>query len=155
LLLSDEGIDYVTHFGRDEMGIYMGSGIRIAKEFEFLVPTKIRLDYEGLKNIYKLTQLGAIHIPDVFPMQVKEEPVEIISDDEAEIEQINNEDEVGVGNEIQANTGVVDNVEEAGGVDHHHFEKNVTIALASVERPQALVCKNLLFINLISSSIIK
>jgi hypothetical protein len=55
LLLSDEGIDYVTHFGRDEMGIYMGSGIRIAKEFGFLVPTKIRLDYEGVKNIYKLT----------------------------------------------------------------------------------------------------
>jgi hypothetical protein len=71
LLLSDEGIYYVNHFGRDEMGIYMVSGIRIAKEFGFLVPTKIRLDYEGVNNIYKLTQLGAIHIPNVFPMQVK------------------------------------------------------------------------------------
>jgi hypothetical protein len=41
LLLSDEGIYYITHFGTDEIGVYMGNGIRIAKEFGFLVPTKL------------------------------------------------------------------------------------------------------------------
>jgi hypothetical protein len=67
----------------------MGNGIRIAKEFGLLVPTKIWLDYERIKNTYKLTQQGAIHIPNVFPVRVKEEPIEIISDDEADIEQTN------------------------------------------------------------------
>lgn len=71
-------------------------------------------------------------------MQVKEEPIEIISGDEADIEQMNDEDEAGSGNEIQANAGVVDNVQETDGVDYHHFEKNVTTALASIERPQVL-----------------
>jgi hypothetical protein len=54
-------------------------------------------------------------------MQVKEEPIEIISDDEANIEQMNNEDEAWTGNELQANAGVVNNVQETDGVDYHHF----------------------------------
>jgi hypothetical protein len=127
LLLNDEGIDYVTHFGRDEIGVYMGSGIRIAKEFGFLLPTKVRLEYEGLENVYTLTQLGTVHIPNVFPVQVKEEPIQIISDDEADV-----------------NAGVAGNVQEPGDVGHYHFEKKVTASLASVERPQVLVCTNLL-----------
>jgi hypothetical protein len=155
LLLSDEGINYVTHFGMDEIGVYMINGIRIAKEFGFLVPTKIRLDYEGIKNIYKLTQLGAIHIPNVFPMPVKEEPIEIISDDEADTEQTNGKDEAGTGNEIQPNAGAVNNLKQTDVVHYHHFEKDVTTALASIERPPALVCKKLFLINLASSTIVK
>jgi hypothetical protein len=100
LLLSDEGINYVTHFGKDDIGVYMGNGIKIAKEFGFLVPTKIRLDYEGIKNMYKLTQLGPIYIPTVFPARVKQEPIEIISDDDTDTEQTNGEDEARTNNQI-------------------------------------------------------
>jgi hypothetical protein len=155
LLLSDEGISYVTHFGMDEIGVYMGNGIKIAKEFGFLVPTKIRLNYERIKNTYKLTQLGAIHIPNVFPMRVKEEPIEIISDDEADTEQTNGNDEAETENEIQPNARAVNNLQRTDAVRYHHFQKNVSAALASIERPQALVCKKLFLINLASSTIMK
>jgi hypothetical protein len=155
LLLYDEGINYVTHFGMDEIGVYMGNGIKIAKEFGFLVPTKIRLDYEGNKNMYKLTQLGPFHIPNVFPVRVKEEPIEIISDDDADTEQTNGKDEAGTENEIQPNVGAVNNLQRTNAVHYHHFQKNVTAALAFIERPQALVCKKLFLINLASSAIVK
>ena len=157
MLIDGEGIDLTTHFGMDEIGVYMGSGIRIAKIFGFLLPTKVRLDYEGGQNLYKLTQLGTVHIPNVFPVQVKEEPIEIISDDDAEVEQVNEVDEEDVGEAIEVDAVVVDNVEATGGVDYHHFEKNVTEALASVEKPQVLVCERLFFIikfHLILSKII-
>jgi hypothetical protein len=107
------------------------------------------------KNIYKLTQLGPIHIPNVFPVRVKEEPIEIISDDDADTEQTNGKDEAGTGNEIQPNAGAVNNLQRTDVVHYHHFDKDVTAALASIERPQALVCKKLFLINLASSTIMK
>jgi hypothetical protein len=155
LLLSDEGINYVTHFGKDDIGVYMGNGIKIAKEFGFLVPTKIRLDYEGIKNMYKLTQLGPIYIPTVFPARVKQEPIEIISDDDTDTEQTNGEDEARTNNQIQPNAGPVNNLQRTNAVHYHHFEKDVTTALASIEKQQALVRQKPFLINLASSTIVK
>jgi len=133
----------------------MGNGIKIAKEFGFLVPTKIRLDYEGIKNMYKLTQLGPIYIPTVFPARVKQEPIEIISDDDTDTEQTNGEDEARTNNQIQPNAGPVNNLQRTNAVHYHHFEKDVTAALASIEKQQALVRQKPFLINLASSTIVK
>jgi hypothetical protein len=137
------------------IGVYMGNGIKIAKEFGFLVPTKIRLDYEGIKNMYKLTQLGPIYIPTVFPARVKQEPIEIISDDDTDTEQTNGEDEARTNNQIQPNAGLVNNLQRTNAVHYHHFEKDVTAALASIEKQQALVRQKPFLINLASSTIVK
>ena len=139
----------------DEIGVYMGNGIKIAKEFGFLVPTKIRLDYEGIKNMYKLTQLGPIYIPTVFPARVKQEPIEIISDDDTDTEQTNDEDEARTNNQIQPNADPVNNLQRTNAVHYHHFEKDVTAALASIEKQQALVRQKPFLINLASSTIVK
>jgi len=141
MLIDGEGIDIVTHFGRDEIGVYMTSGVRIAKAFGFEIPTKVRLDYEGGENFYSLTQLGNIHVPNVFTMHVKEKRIEIISNDEIEVEQVNEVEEEEIGQEIEGEEGVAGNIQEAGGIEFYHFEKNVTKALASVEKPQVLVCE--------------
>jgi len=139
MLIDGEGIDIVTHFGRDEINVYMTSGARVAKEFGFEIPIKVRLDYEGGENFYSLTQLGNIHVPNVFTVHVKEDPIEIIFDDEIEVEQMNEVEEEEVGQEIEVEEGVAENVQEVGSVEFYHFETNVTEVLASIEKPQVLV----------------
>jgi hypothetical protein len=120
----------------------MGPGVRIARAFGIKNPTRVRLDYEGAQNVYKLTRLGDIHVPNVFPTHVKEEPIEIFSDDEMEVEKVNEVEEEDI--EVE---GVTENVQEAAAVDFYHFEKIVTKALASFEKPQVLVCELHFFSN--------
>ena len=131
LLIDGEGLRFETRFGKDDIGVYMGPGVRIARAFGIENPTRVRLDYEGAQNSYKLTRLGDIHIPNVFPARVKEEPIEILSDNEMEVEEVNTVEE-----------GVVENVQEAADVDFYHFEKIVSKSLASLEKPQVLVCEH-------------
>ena len=140
MLINGEGIDIVTTFGRDEMGVYMKDGIKIAKAFGFVNPTKARLDFQTVENFFKLTPIGDLQIPYVFTVHVKEEPIEIVSDDEIEVEDVIDSDEEEVAQQNVAEKGFAGNQQEAGVVEFFHFEKNVTAALASVERPQVLVC---------------
>jgi len=77
MLVNDEGTNIVTHFGRYEIGVYMTPGIRIVKAFDFQHPTKVRLDYMGEENFFRMTHLGIVHIPTVFGVQHVEEVEEL------------------------------------------------------------------------------
>jgi uncharacterized membrane protein YdbT with pleckstrin-like domain len=127
----------------------MTPGVRVAKEFGFEVPTKVRLDYDGAKNLFRLTRLGNIQVPNVLPARVKEEPIEIVSDNEMEEEEEEEEDEDEEEEEEEE-----DEEEEPENVHFYHFEKKVTEALASVTKPQVLVCElhNIFQLHVISLS---
>jgi uncharacterized membrane protein YdbT with pleckstrin-like domain len=131
----------------------MTPGVRVAKEFGFEVPTKVRLDYDGAKNLFRLTRLGNIQVPNVFPARVKEEPIEIVSDNEMEEEEEEEEDEDEDEDEEEEEEEE-DEEEEPENVHFYHFEKKVTEALASVTKPQVLVCElhNIFQLHVISLS---
>ncbi|XP_039690042.1 uncharacterized protein [Medicago truncatula] len=138
MLRNDEEITITTHFGKDDVGVYMTPGVRVAKVFGCEVPTRVRLDYDGAKNFFRLTPLGNILVPNVFPTRVKEEPIQIVSDNEMEEEEDEDEDETVEEDETEEEEEAEHEEEEPENLNFYHFEKTVTKALASIKKLQVL-----------------